>query len=41
VIQSIEQVNTNDSLVVRLRDGAVLVEAKATEASGPADDLTP
>ena len=41
VIQSIEQVNTNDSLVVRLRDGAVLVEAQATEASGPADGLTP
>jgi exodeoxyribonuclease VII large subunit len=41
VIQSIEQVNTHDSLVVRLRDGAVLVEAQATEASGQADGLTP
>ena len=41
VIQSIEQVNTNDSLVVRLRDGAVLVEAQATEASAQADGLTP
>ena len=41
LIQSIEQVNTNDSLVVRLRDGAVLVEAQATEASGQADGLTP
>ena len=41
VIQSIEQVNTNDSLVVRLRDGAVLVEAQATEASAQADGLPP
>lgn len=41
VIQSIEQVNTNDSLVVRLRDGAVLVEAQATAASAQADGLTP
>ena len=41
VIQSIEQVNTNDSLVVRLKDGAVLVEAQATAASVQADGLTP
>ena len=41
VIQSIEQVETDDSLVVRLRDGAVLVEAQATKALGQADGLTP
>ncbi len=41
VIRSIEQVTPNDSLVVRLSDGDVLVEAQAIETVNPPDGTNP
>ena len=41
VIRSIQQINTNDPLVIRLSDGAIHVVAQSTQGSDPVDRPAP